>query len=163
MANRSVAVYYRQLPQLSPDFVKKIKSVSIFGKYGTDVLIVTKDDKVWAFGDNGNGCLGVGTNLPVSEPTLVPELCNKKVVKFAFGQRHTLALTKSGQIYSFGYNEYGQLANRTTIDCYVPKLILVSDILNNHITEICCGAFHSIALTKTGVLYAWGELDSLIV
>ncbi|CAG2168303.1 unnamed protein product [Oppiella nova] len=154
--SNSVVINYKLLRKLKPEFIKSIKTVSVFGRYGTDVLIVTKDDKVFAFGENRNGCLGLGTNKPVAEPTLVNELCDKKVVRFAFGYRHVLVLTKTGQLFSYGYNEFGQLANRTTIDCYVPKLILINELMRHFIDDISCGAFHSLALTRTGLVYAWG-------
>ncbi|CAG2104698.1 unnamed protein product [Medioppia subpectinata] len=154
--SNSVVVNYKLLRQLRPEFIKRVKTVSVFGRYGTDVVIVTKEDEVYTFGENRNGCLGVGHNRPVAEPTLVRELCHKQVVRFAFGYRHVLVLTKTGQLFSYGYNEFGQLANRTTIDCYVPKVILIAELMRHFIDDISCGAFHSLALTRTGLVYAWG-------
>ncbi len=46
---------------IGPQLVSNIKFVSIFGFYSNDVLFVTKDEKVLAFGTNKLGCLGFGT------------------------------------------------------------------------------------------------------
>jgi alpha-tubulin suppressor-like RCC1 family protein len=41
---------------------------------------VTKDDKVYAFGNNSNRCLGLGHSYRIQKPTIVNELCNKGII-----------------------------------------------------------------------------------
>ncbi len=47
------------LHNLKPEFVPNIKLFCIFGKSGDEVIIVTGNDKMFAFGDNKYGCLGL--------------------------------------------------------------------------------------------------------
>ena len=42
-------------------------------------------------------------------PTKVSALANKKIVAISCGETHTLALTDTGHLYSFGANGCGQL------------------------------------------------------
>jgi hypothetical protein len=51
---------YLVLHQLSGDFVLNIKFFCVFGYKGNVVIIVTKDDKVYAFRNNFEGCLELG-------------------------------------------------------------------------------------------------------
>jgi len=44
------------------------------------ILIVTKDDKVFAFGSNNNQFLGLGHKNAIKELTIVKELCNKGII-----------------------------------------------------------------------------------
>jgi RCC1 and BTB domain-containing protein len=69
------------LHKLRQSFISNIKFVCIFGENGNEVLIVSKDDNVFAFGPNKYGCLGLGHNNPIQEPTRVEELCYKEIVR----------------------------------------------------------------------------------
>ena len=57
------------LHKLRPNFIVNIKLVCIFGESGNEVIIVTKDDNVFAFGNNKYGCLGLGHNNPIQVET----------------------------------------------------------------------------------------------
>ena len=64
---------------------------------------------------------------------------------------HVLALTKNGEVYSWGHNGYGQLGHGdTSIHTRVPSVIshgLGGEVV---VERVSCGAYHSLALTKTG-------------
>jgi RCC1 and BTB domain-containing protein len=142
------------LHKLKPEFVSKIKFFCVYG-YGKEVIIVTNDDKVFAFGDNYYGCLGLGHNNSVKEPEIVKELCDQQVIDISYGDYHVLALTKSGKCYSWGCNSSGHLGNGTRIDSNKPKLI---NTLNKiKIIKISCGYKHSLVLTNCGDLYGFGH------
>jgi len=146
---------YTILTNLSPQFVEKIRMVSVFGTTGSEVLIVTNDDFVYAFGDNRKGCLGLGISSRILEPTKVVELCEKNIISFAFGLTHGIALTKSGHLYSWNDNSFGQLGNGTRIDSKRP--ILVNDLIGERIVEISCGAYHTMVLTTFGEVFCFGH------
>lgn len=79
-------------------------------------------------------------------------------VDVACGYTHTVVLTASGELYSWGLGEYGQLG---TGDVYQPlpaRVQLPSDALcaPDQLTRVYCGAFHSIATTEKRVMFAWG-------
>jgi RHS repeat-associated protein len=71
----------------------------------------------------------------------------------AAGLEHSLALSDEGHVWSWGYNEYGQVGDGTTIDRTNP---IVIDGLNN-IIAIAAGGYHSLALERNGKVWAWGK------
>jgi RCC1 and BTB domain-containing protein len=140
------------LQKLNIHFYNNIKFISICG---SNVIIVTKSDKVFSYGNNTDGCLGLGHYNTVDEPQVVSELCNKQLIKVAFGSTHMLFLTKSGECYSSGGNDFGQLGNGTIAHCNKPKLI--ESLIEKHIVDISCGYFHNILLTNRGQVYSFGR------
>lgn len=88
------------------------------------------------------------------EPILVNELCDKELSDFSYGFDHVVGLTRRKTIYCWGHNRYGQLGNGTRENSHKPELIeFLSD---ENIIDIKCGAYHSLALTNNGEVYAWG-------
>jgi RCC1 and BTB domain-containing protein len=143
------------LHQLKPQFVSNIKLFCVFSKEGNNVIIVTKNDKVFTFGSNEYGVLGLGHNNAVKEPQIVNQLCDQRIIDISYGYYHVLALTISGKCFSWGRNDWGQLGNGTQIDENKPKLI--NTLLNEMVVQIACGYYQSFVLTKSGDLYGFGN------
>ena len=76
------------------------------------------------------------------------------VTAIAGGFYHSLALTSSGQVLAWGYNDYGQLGNGTTTNSSTP--VAVSLPSGTTVTAIAGDQFHSLALTSSGQVLAWG-------
>lgn len=82
-------------------------------------MALTKEGYVYAWGEATLGQLGLDDirDLPKNTenkpyqpyPTRVQALNNKKIVAISCGETHTMALTDSGHLYSFGANGCGQL------------------------------------------------------
>lgn len=81
-------------------------------------LVVTDNgQKVWAFGSNTEGQLGQGPRSMSEEkirvfPALIQTLSNQKnrdIVQVVAAANHSLALSKNGEVFSFGSNTFGQL------------------------------------------------------
>ncbi|KAK5928530.1 hypothetical protein CgunFtcFv8_013584 [Champsocephalus gunnari] len=79
------------------------------GKDHTATL--TKDGAVFTFGSGEHGQLGHNSFRDELRPRLVAELWGAKVTKIACGRHHTLVLTDSKRVYSFGCGEQGQLGH----------------------------------------------------
>ncbi|XP_037623787.1 probable E3 ubiquitin-protein ligase HERC3 [Sebastes umbrosus] len=73
--------------------------------------ILTKDGAVFTFGSGQYGQLGHNSFSDDLRPRLVAELWGAKVTKIACGRHHTLVLTDSKRVYSFGCGEQGQLGH----------------------------------------------------
>ena len=71
--------------------------------------IITKEKKLYTFGDNRFGQLGLGDANNRSIPTLVTVLEDQKVIAVSCGGVHTAIITKNHQLYTFGSNLAGQL------------------------------------------------------
>jgi len=140
-----------------PENIKQ--NISIFHIFddfkGYNVLYITNDDRVFGFGSNCSGCLGLGHNRAVNEPQIINELRFKNIKQFINGSTFVLALSENKRIYGWGYNKLAQLGRGYKSDEYLkPDCI---DILNDkNIIQISCGSCHSLALTSEGVVYGWG-------
>ena len=127
-------------------------------------LAVTSTGQLYAFGSNRFGQLGnpagSGTELANPAPLRVSlPGAEGPVVQVAAGLSHSLALTSAGQLYAFGSNEFGQLGsleNSGTVSPTPPTRVSLPGA-SGPVSEIAAGAFHSLALTSTGQLYAFGK------
>jgi alpha-tubulin suppressor-like RCC1 family protein len=127
-------------------------------------LAVTASGQLYAFGQNYYGQLGnanaVGSKGANPTPTLVTlPGATGPVAEAAVGLNYSLAATSTSQLYAFGDNRYGQLgnANSNGIAAANPTPTLVTlPGASGPVSEISAGASHSLALSSTGQLYAFG-------
>jgi alpha-tubulin suppressor-like RCC1 family protein len=128
-------------------------------------LALTSSGQLFAFGRNTNGELGNTTNVETETPNPVPALvslpgASGPIVEIAAGYEHAMALTSSGQLYSFGSNVYGQLgraANSGTNNPNPKAALVTLPGATGQITQISAGQEHSVALTSTGQIYTFGS------
>ena len=128
------------------------------------VLALARDGAVWAWGDGGNGRLGVGglpvitfkTHTPramsfVPFPVQIPGLTG--VAAISAGGDHSLALLQDGTIRAWGSNKFGQLGDGTTINRTSP--VLVPGI--GKVSAIAAGVYCSAAVLADGRVLTWGS------
>jgi alpha-tubulin suppressor-like RCC1 family protein len=72
--------------------------------------------------------------------------------KISAGGYHTAAIANDGSLWTWGFNNSGQLGDGTLVDKLSPIRI---GILNNWI-EVSAGEFHTTALRSDGTLWVWG-------
>ncbi|XP_021561569.1 X-linked retinitis pigmentosa GTPase regulator-like [Carlito syrichta] len=118
--------------------------------------IVTENNKLYVFGSNNWGQLGLGTKATVYKPTCVKALKPEKVKFAACGRNHTLVSTEEGIVYSTGGNNEGQLGlgdieERNT---FHPIRFFTSQ---HKIKQLSAGSNTSAALTEDGKLFMWGD------
>jgi RHS repeat-associated protein len=129
---------------------------------GSNSLALTSTGTVLAWGNNAHGELGNGTIATsgcycISTPGLVSVPGNTTITAVAAGVSNSLARTSTGTVLAWGYNGRGELGNGSTTDSNVP--VPVSVPTNITITAVAAGG-HSLALTSTGTVLAWGPNDS---
>jgi alpha-tubulin suppressor-like RCC1 family protein len=128
-------------------------------------LALTSTDQLYAFGLNFSGQLGSTTHNNLFNATPTPAIvslhgASGRIAQIAAGEDHSLVLTSTGQLYAFGANTSGQLANGTNIRTDQPNptpTIVTLPGATGHVTQIAAGAEYSLALTSTNQLYAWGD------
>jgi len=123
---------------------------------GSHSLALTSDGQVFAWGADSYGQLGNNSTTDKSVPvavTTVGALAGKSVVAIAGGGSHSLALTSDGQVFTWGFNNSGQLGNNSITNSSVPVLVNVS---GKTVVAIAAGYSHSLALTSDGQVFAWG-------
>ncbi len=119
-------------------------------------LAATRSGRVYAWGTGTSGQLGDGGVQDSRAPVLVTRLPgNDPVVAVAAGYVHSVALTRSGRVFAWGGNPFGQVGqNGATV---VPQPIVVPGLpTGDPVVVIAAGAAHTLALTRSGRLYAWG-------
>lgn len=119
-------------------------------------LAVDAEGHVWSWGYNNYGQLGNGTTttsyskVQVKSPDGQGVLEN--IIAVAAGNNYSLALDKNGQVYSWGYNDYGNLGTGDTTARNLP--VLVQSLEN--IIKIEAGRYSSFAIDNDNKLWAAG-------
>eukprot|EP00501_MAST-03F_sp_TOSAG23-6_P001962 GSMAST32.ASY1.ANO1.2046.1 assembled CDS len=120
-------------------------------------LVVTTDGKLWSFGYNYRGQLGQGNTISQTTPKLVNSLSRHKVALVSCSYYHSFISCDSGDSFSFGRNDFGQLGLGDKIDKSQPQR--VDTLLGIHLRGVACGQYHSMVATDAGKVLACGKND----
>ncbi|KAL1533340.1 protein RCC2-like [Salvia divinorum] len=95
-------------------------------------------------------------------PRAIASLSGETIVKTACGTNHTVAVTKDGHVYTWGFGGYGRLGHREQKDEWAPRLVDVFTRRNvlppNSI--ISAGSANSACTAGGGQLYIWGKIKN---
>ena len=124
------------------------------------ILLLTISGRVYVYGKGGKGQLGLGSvdenEVTNSQPRLVDALDGIPIEEVVAGGWHSLALSKEGDIYAWGWNESGQLGiNKLLIPLTATPTVIILDEVKNW-SAIAAGSRHSMAVSSDGSLYSWG-------
>ncbi|XP_036857438.1 X-linked retinitis pigmentosa GTPase regulator isoform X1 [Manis javanica] len=120
------------------------------------IAVVTGNNKLYMFGSNSWGQLGLGSNSFVGKPTCVKALKPEKVKFAACGGNHTIISTEGDKLYATGGNNEGQLGLGDTKDRNTFHLIGL--FTSQHkVKQLSAGSNTSAVLTEDGELFMWGE------
>lgn len=117
--------------------------------------VVSTEGKVYTFGWSKYGQLGHGDFSDHLTATQVTGLSDKVITTVAGGWRHTMAADEEGNVYSWGWNKFGQLGHGDTEDRNAPSLIQA--LVGQKVSTVACGWRHAIAVTEDGQVYTWGR------
>ena len=146
--------------RLTPVKVKLRKGVRITAvRAGCEHgLALTSKGQILAWGDNSNGQLGDGTTKDRKVPVRVHLPAGVTAKAISAGGGHSVALTKSGHLLTWGNNVRGQLGDGTTTNRHLPvKVDLAADVT---VASVSAGGTHNLALTADGQVLAWGDNDN---
>src|SRR6185437_13766217 len=137
----------------------EIKLFHVISHYKAEnnMLFVTNNDTVYGLGANAYGCLGFGHDMDVKTPLIIRELCGQRIQQFINGGDFVLAMNEDNHVFSWGHNDEGQCARDVTPEGIYLKPQLISQLNDKNIAYICCGGWHSLALTTDGKVYGWGD------
>jgi hypothetical protein len=123
-----------------------------------NLALLEMSGQVIAWGGNEYGQCGFGNQFDATEPKLINNL--EKVTDLSAGLRHSAAIveTKSIDVYTWGYNGFGELGLSDTEIRLQPTKI--SAIKNSRVLQISCGDRHMSLITSHRPLYA-KELPAL--
>ena len=122
----------------------------------TYTVSISKEGNVYSFGNDSYGGHG-HEEENVSIPTIIP--CLENICSVSFGLHHTICLSIEGCVFSFGSNDCGQLGlgkdGEALLFTCEPEIVDLPPI-----TQISCGNYFVICLSKDGDLYSFGSNDS---
>ena len=144
-----------------------IKFISVSASFS---FALTKNNNLYAWGNNYGGQLGLGNTKDTYEPTLVDSKTynNEKILKIEGGDDHTLLLTEesdgSTHIHSCGEDKYGQLGLNSRGNENTFERIDSNYFMNKKIKDIKAGDYFSLALVQEKDsnetnIYSWGDND----
>ena len=108
-------------------------------------LALTDDGRVFAWGNNKTGCVGV-SDRGTCAPQEIESLRGKKIIDISAGMESSAALSAEHEVYTWGADNYGQLG-----------LGQGARYISQPIVQIACGQYHMLALSAAGEVYAWGQ------
>ena len=91
-----------------PEAVRHVFQGGSGAKNGQTVAILA-NGSVWAWGDNDRGQLGVGTRVSSDVPVRVDVPAGVAFVKVSSGGYASYAIDRSGRLWAWGDNKFGQL------------------------------------------------------
>ena len=138
---------------------KKIKDIC---SYSNTKIALDDEGKIYTWGENIYGQLGDGTtedsNVPICISDLENDLKNKEIIRIFEG---SVVIDKEGKVYSWGFDNYGQIDDESIVDRSNP--VCISDLENNlkgkKITDIYFMQKAIIAKDENGKVYTWGYND----
>ncbi|KAJ2161284.1 hypothetical protein GGF46_001626 [Coemansia sp. RSA 552] len=118
---------------------------------------LAEDGHVYAWGTfrSAEGIMGFSPEVLEQDRPMVINAFREPVVDLCAGADHALALSASGRVYAWGCGQQGQLGRvvmeRRRLHGLIPERLRLADV-----AHIGCGSYHSFAVTRSGVVYAWG-------
>ncbi|XP_070804586.1 probable E3 ubiquitin-protein ligase HERC6 [Pituophis catenifer annectens] len=121
-------------------------------------LLLLADGSLASCGDNAQGQLG--RKLPAGRqrcylPEPIQALEAQTIISISCGKEHSLAISSQGKVFSWGAGGFEQLGTGRLKDSSTPTKIYSLSMYN--VIQVACGHYHSIALTKDGRLFSWGQ------
>jgi len=121
-------------------------------------LGLTSTGVLYAWGRNNRGQLGTDDVVDRSSPvTVVGGITSWN--KISAGREFTLGVTDTGVLYAWGRNQFSGRLGTNDEDNRSSPVTVVGGI-TNWSSSISAGELHSLGITDTGVLYAWGDNDN---
>lgn len=137
----------------------------VLSKLHSAVITTDPESNLHICGFGPGGRLGTGDETTRFNYVCIDAgaLAGKKIVSVALGQNHTLAVSKEGEIFTWGTNTYGQLGYnlpRPAIKDEEPINSTPRQIFGPLKREVVVGvaasAVHSVAYTATSI-FTWGK------
>lgn len=135
-------------------------------------LIATQSGQLYSFGYGKSGRLGTGDENHRPLPTRILGPLTKRIVaSIAAATNHSLCSTNDGKVYAWGSNGFGQLGYNSSSSSSTPgkdyeqstnnsrlsPRRVEGELKQSFVVAVAAGDRHSVALTKLGEVYCWGD------
>ncbi|XP_052796353.1 E3 ubiquitin-protein ligase HERC2-like isoform X2 [Mya arenaria] len=147
--------------QTVPNLVTALKGHRVIdvacGSGDAQSLAVTDTGAVYSWGDGDYGKLGRGGSDGCKTPKVIERLMGQDVIKVYCGAQFSMALTKSGSVFSWGKGDNFRLGHGTEEHVRLPKQIEYFG--GQKIVDISVGSMHCLAVSEEGEVYGWGRSE----
>lgn len=150
LGDGSTMVRYRPVKVMVSDNVQ-LGNVTAIACGDDFSLALDNTNRVWVWGRNHYGQLGLGDYVNRTRPVQVASLSN--VISIGAGSTFSIALLNDGKVRAWGSNDYGQLGINNQTSSNVPIDVLMPV---NAFVQVYAGLTHVVAMTSQGDLYSWG-------
>lgn len=134
------------LPTTQPTEISSLRGLPITQVVasGWHSFCVTVSGRVFSWGRNDFGQLGLGDRENRKCPCLLKMLRSQAVKFVAAGDHHTAVLTEDGGVFTFGSSDKGQLGHDAISEFEVnPRKVF--ELMGSVVTQVACGKQHTIA------------------
>ncbi|PGH13693.1 hypothetical protein AJ80_06198 [Polytolypa hystricis UAMH7299] len=150
--------------QMTPLLVSGLKKIKQIACGDNHALALDEKGAVFAWGSGEQNQLGRRIVERNRIHSLQPREFGlpKGIVHVGCGAFHSFAIHKSGKVYSWGLNSYGETAVRENAggdEAAILHPAVVDSLQNRDIIQICGGSHHSLACTSKGEVLVWGRVD----
>lgn len=144
-----------------PKVVKALKGKAIVqiitgGEYA---CALSSSGEVFSWGSGSYGVLGHGNFNDLTIPRVIPFTKDAKgndgACMIACGARHSMMVTRGGEVLCWGHGGEGELGQGNRHDSWDPLPVL-KVLQGITIVAVACGGDFSIVLTATGRVMSWG-------
>nr|XP_037877449.1 X-linked retinitis pigmentosa GTPase regulator-like [Bombyx mori] len=117
--------------------------------------VICQNGRVFVFGANTWGQLGLGHKDEVTRPSCVKWLKPQRTMFVACGRAHTVFVTETNAIYTVGCNDEGQLGTGDMEHSTVPQSVELEEPIV--VKQISAGSNHTACQTEDGRVFMCGS------
>lgn len=151
-----------------PVLIKDLKKITSIKAGANHALALDSNGSVFAWGSGQQNQLGRRVVERTKHEGLnprefgLPKGAKKGITSIETGGYHSFAISKTGDVYSWGLNNFGETgipAHAGEDDAVILKPEVIEAFKGKDIVSIKGASHHSIAATSTGECMVWGRID----
>lgn len=152
--------------QRTPTLIPELKNITTLAAGTNHILALSSKGKVFAWGAGEQNQLARRVVSRTAIGALVPRefgLQRKNIQKIGCGDYHSFAIDKSGKVYSWGLNTFGQTGipkDEGDENDTIKTPTVVESLEEFDIKQIVGGGHHTLSITESGQVLIWGRIDN---
>ena len=140
----------------------KHEKIATLSSSGESCIALTTSGKVYAWGNNQQGQLGLGLNSESSylaTPQTIGVFKRVEIKSVACGPEHSAFIAKNGEVYTCGNADNGKLGLGDSVLSTLSNVQLIPRAVLGipNIRKISCGVDHTVAVDYFSKVWVWGS------